>query len=249
MEKYTVPNKLPAKKVSILARRRTRITKEKNLAKLREDTRRKILRKKRRAFKKPEAFIMEYIKAERDEKRIERRLLHSKRFEVNVPQSSVLLIVRHRTRKIASKHVDKVMGQLHLKAQHAAVLAKPTARVAAMLSIIEPYVTWGTPNIHTVRDLIFKKGKLMINGRLETIQSNAMIEEAFGDLGIICTEDIVHELFTGGENFDKINEKLKPFNMNAPRDGWKKKLVVSYAKGGEYGDRGNAIDELIDRCM
>ncbi|GAB0087285.1 60S ribosomal protein L7 [Sergentomyia squamirostris] len=250
MEKYAVPNKLPAKKISILARRRARISKDKNLAKLREDTRRKILTKKKRNFKKPEAFIMKYLKAERDHRRIERRLLHSKKFEADLPQTSpIVLILRHRTRQVASKHIDKILGQLNLERIHTAVLAKSGPKLAAMLSIIEPYVTWGTPSIHTVRNLIFKKGKLFVNGKLEAIQSNAMIEENLGDLGVICTEDIVHELFTGGENFDKINGRLKTFRMSAPRDGWKKKLNKSFEKGGEYGNRGTAIDDLIDLCM
>uniref|UniRef100_A0A1L8DS62 Putative 60s ribosomal protein l7-2 n=1 Tax=Nyssomyia neivai TaxID=330878 RepID=A0A1L8DS62_9DIPT len=249
MEKYAVSNKLPAKKITILARRRTRIQKDKNLAKLREQTRKKILHKKKHGFKKPEAFIMQYIKAERDHKRIERRFQHSRQFAAELPQTPVLLIMRHRTRKVASKFIQKVLEELQLESMHTTVFAKANDKIAAKLPIIEPYVIWGTPSIHTVRDLIFKKGKLMVNGKLEAIQSNTMIEEAFGDLGVVCTEDIVHELFTGGENFDKINMRLKPFHMKAPRDGWKKKLNKSYENGGEYGNRGNAIDELIDRCM
>ncbi|XP_055681740.1 uncharacterized protein LOC129789118 [Lutzomyia longipalpis] len=249
MEKYAVPNKLPAKKITILARRRARIEKDKNLAKLREDTRRKILQKKKHGFKKPEAFIMQYIKAERDHKRIERKFLHSRRFAAEVPKSPIFLIMRHRTRKVASKHIEKVLEELHLENIHTTIFARANEKIATMLTIIEPYVVWGTPSIHTVRDLIFKKGKLLVNGKLEAIQSNAMIEEAFGDLGVICTEDIVHEIFTGGENFEKINARLEPFHLKAPRDGWKKKLNISYEKGGEYGSRGNAIDELIDRCV
>lgn len=207
---------MPAKQISILARRRARISKDKNLAKLRQDTRRKILQKKRWNFKKPEAFIMQYIKAERDHKRIERRFLHSKRFEVDLPEANdVILIMRHRTRQTASKHLEQLMQKIHLETLHTAVLAKANdPKLGAILAIIEPYVIWGTPTIHTVRNLIFKKGKLLVNGKLEDIQSNTMIEEALGDSGIICTEDIIHELFTAGENFDKINAILKPFHVS-----------------------------------
>uniref|UniRef100_A0A1B0DPQ5 Ribosomal protein L30 ferredoxin-like fold domain-containing protein n=1 Tax=Phlebotomus papatasi TaxID=29031 RepID=A0A1B0DPQ5_PHLPP len=156
--------------------------------------------------------------------------------------------MRHRTRQTASKHLEKLMQNIHLETLHTAVLAKANdPKLGAILAIIEPYVIWGTPTIHTVRNLIFKKGKLLVNGKLEDIQSNTMIEEALGDSGIICTEDIIHELFTAGENFrqDQCDSETLP----SPRDGWKKKLNKSYQNGGEYGNRGNAINELIDQCL
>lgn len=37
--------------------------------------------------------------------------------------------------------------------------------------------------------------------------------------------------------------------MSSPRDGWKKKVSVPFKRGGEYGDRGVGINELISRCL
>lgn len=37
--------------------------------------------------------------------------------------------------------------------------------------------------------------------------------------------------------------------LKSPRDGWKKKLNKNYNAGGEFGDRGAAINELIPLCM
>lgn len=37
--------------------------------------------------------------------------------------------------------------------------------------------------------------------------------------------------------------------LKVPRDGWKNKLNKSFAAGGEFGDRGSAINELIPLCM
>ena len=33
------------------------------------------------------------------------------------------------------------------------------------------------------------------------IADNSIIEKALGDRGIICIEDLVHEIFTVGDNF------------------------------------------------
>lgn len=37
--------------------------------------------------------------------------------------------------------------------------------------------------------------------------------------------------------------------LKAPRDGWSKKIGVSYSRGGEYGNRKQEINALIERCM
>lgn len=37
--------------------------------------------------------------------------------------------------------------------------------------------------------------------------------------------------------------------MKAPKDGWSAKIGVDYKRGGEYGNRGNDINALIERCL
>lgn len=37
--------------------------------------------------------------------------------------------------------------------------------------------------------------------------------------------------------------------LKAPRDGWAKKIGVEYSRGGEYGNRKQEINALIERCL
>lgn len=210
--RYTIGNKLPAKQVSVLARRKTRLDREKNLAILREKTRTSILKKKPRNFKKAESFVMEYLQAERDANRIKRRLLKKKDFSAPLPENKkLLLIMRHRTRRVASPQVNKIFRELRLYKIHCAVLVVADAKVAAYLPIIEPYITYGTPNIGLVRDLIFKYGKMTVERKRTPINSNVLVEEHLGHLGIICVEDIIHTIIKCGENFEEVNKILLPF--------------------------------------
>lgn len=48
---------------------------------------------------------------------------------------------------------------------HQAVFLRFTPDVKAILSLIEPYVIYGTPNVGTVRDLIFKYGFIKYKGK------------------------------------------------------------------------------------
>lgn len=208
-----MPNKLPAKQVNILARRKTRIDREKNLAVLREKTRISILKKKPRNFKKAESFVMEFLQAERDANRIKRRMLKKKDFSAPLPENNkkLLLIMRHRTKTVASPEVNEIFRELRLYKIHSAVLVCASDKVAAYLPIIEPYVTYGTPNISLVRELIFKYGKLVVDGKRTSINSNVLVEQSLGTLGIICVEDIIHTIIKCGEHFEAVNKVLLPF--------------------------------------
>jgi hypothetical protein len=46
-----------------------------------------------------------------------------------------------------------------------------------MLRICEPYVTWGYPNLKSVRELVYKRGFAKVRGQRIPITSNAIIEK------------------------------------------------------------------------
>lgn len=132
---------------------------------------------------------------------------------------------------------------------HQAVFLRYTTEVKAVLSLIEPYVIFGEPNVGTVRDLIFKYGFIKHNGKKTSISSNTVIEEIFGKSGVICVEDIVHEVFTVGANFDKVTKAIFPFILPNPKDGWIGRKGLSFQKGGIAGYRGNDINELLKNIL
>ena len=42
--------------------------------------------------------------------------------------------------------------------------------------ISEPYITWGTVNLKSVKDLIYKRGFVKVDGKRTPITSNDIIE-------------------------------------------------------------------------
>ncbi|URE42902.1 60s ribosomal protein, partial [Musa troglodytarum] len=62
-----------------------------------------------------------------------------------------------------------------------------------------------------------------------------------GNNGIICIEDLVHEIITVG--LEKANNFLWPFKLKAPLGGLKKKRN-HYVEGGDAGNREDYNDEL-----
>lgn len=83
-----------------------------------------------------------------------------------------------------------------------------------MLRICEPYVTWGYPNLKSVRELVYKRGFAKINGQRIPITNNEMIEKKLGKYGIICTEDLVHCLYRADRRFKYAMNFLWPFKVS-----------------------------------
>lgn len=53
------------------------------------------------------------------------------------------------------------------------------------------------------------------------LDNNQLVEDKFGnDLGLICIEDLIHEISQLSDNFNNITNWLLPFQLNAPVNGW-----------------------------
>merc|ERR1712140_62514 len=67
-------------------------------------------------------------------------------------------------------------------------------------------------------------GFVKINGNRTPITSNDLVEGSLGKFGIICVEDLIHEILSVGPNFKYASNFLWPFKLNTPSGGWRKKV-------------------------
>jgi len=49
-----------------------------------------------------------------------------------------------------------------------------------MLRIAEPYITWGYPNLKSVRELLYKRGFGRVDNRRIALTDNSIIENKLG---------------------------------------------------------------------
>ena len=117
-----------------------------------------------------------------------------------------------------------------------------------MLIRVAPYVTWGSPSVKTVRDLIYKRGFARINNQRIPITNNILVQTSLGKYNIQCVEDVVHEIFTVGNRFKQVNSWLSVFKLNTPTGGWNQKKI-NFIEGGDAGFRGDAINALLARMI
>ncbi|XP_029800317.1 60S ribosomal protein L7-like 1 isoform X3 [Suricata suricatta] len=100
------------------------------------------------------------------------------------------------------------------------------------------------PNLKSVRELILKRGQARVRNKTIPLTDNTVIEEHLGKYGVICLEDLIHEIAFPGKNFQAICQFLRPFHLSVARHAPKNR--VGFLKEvGLPGYRGERINQLI----
>ena len=140
------------------------------------------------------------------------------------------------------------MQLFRLRQLHNAVFVKLNKATWNMIRVIEPFITYGFPSRATVSKLIYKRGYGKVNKQRVPIDNNAVVEQVLGKYDIVCVEDVIHELYTTGPHFKEVANFLWPCKLSSPTGGFKMKLL-HYNEGGDAGDRGEKIHELVKKMI
>jgi large subunit ribosomal protein L7e len=154
------------------------------------------------------------------------------------PEPKLLFVMRITgINKLAPKP-RKILQLLRLRQLHNGVFLKVSKPMMNMLKYIQPYVTYGYPNLKTVKELIYKRGFGKVEKQRIPLMDNQIITDKLGQYGIHGMEDLVHEIYTVGPNFKQASNFLWPFKLSAPRKGFvNKRHGYAEPKGGDWGNR------------
>ncbi|KAL6568666.1 60S ribosomal protein L7B [Orobanche hederae] len=196
-------------------------------------------------FNRAQQYAMEYAEQEKELIQLKREARLKGGFYVN-PEAKLLFIIRIRGINAMHPQTKKILQLLRLRQIFNGVFLKVNKATMNMLRRVEPYVTYGYPNLKSVKELIYKRGYGKVNTQRIALTDNSIIEQTLGKYGIICMEDLIHEILTVGPHFKEANNFLWPFQLKAPLGGLKKKRN-HYVEGGDAGNREDYINELIKR--
>lgn len=205
-------------------------------ARLKQEEKKKQAAKKKDRFLRAETILARKIESKKELKRVGRvtkvakskneriKLVEDTEAEVEAwnQEPKLLLVARIKTEKrikIPNK-AQKTLEALRLGSPDLGTFIKLTPTVLPLLKLIAPYIVIGSPSLITVRELIQKRGNVLVDGKQVMLDDNSVIEDKLGNLGLICTEDLVHELYTLGDEFKKVMNFLRPFELAAPVTGW-----------------------------
>lgn len=163
-------------------------------------------------------------------------------------EAKVALVVRIRGINNLAPQVRKILQLFRLRQLHNATLVKLNKATINMLRRVEPYITYGYPTQKTIERLVYKRGFARVNKQRIPITNNELIEDNLGKYDIKCVEDLVHELFTCGTNFKAANSFMWYFKLSSPKGGFSNKRH-SFQQGGDYGNREEFINQLVNRML
>jgi len=200
--------------------------------------------KRETIFKRAEKYHQEYVKAERDI--IDAKRQAKRDGSLFVPaEAKLAFVVRIKGINKIDPKKRKTLQLLRLLQINNGVFIRLTKATTEMLKIVEPFVAYGYPNLKTVRELVYKRGYGKVNKQRLPITDNDLIEENLGKYGIVCVEDLIHEIYTVGPNFKQASNFLWPFKLSSPTGGFRPRKFRHFIEGGDLGNREHFINNLV----
>ncbi|ROT38465.1 60S ribosomal protein L7 [Sodiomyces alkalinus F11] len=195
-------------------------------------------------FKRAEKYVQEYREAEREKVRLNR--VARENDSAYVPaESKLIFVIRIKGINKIPPKPRKILQLLRLLQINNGVFIRVTKATTEMIKVVEPWVAYGYPNLKSVKELIYKRGYGKINKQRIPLTDNALIEENLGKYGIICMEDLIHEIHTVGPNFKQASNFLWPFKLSNPTGGFRTRKFKHFIEGGDLGNREEKINALI----
>ena len=150
----------------------------------------------------------------------------------------MFVVIRLRGNTGVSRRIEDTLKMLNLKASNNCVVLPETESMKGMINKVKDYVTYGTVNLETFTALLKKRGKL--EGDMQLTDKDAQL------LGCKTVDELVKNIFEG--KIKMKDAKLKrTFRLTPPAHGFKD-ISRQYPQG-DLGNRGDAINELIERMI
>jgi len=239
--------KLPAVPETVLKKYKRRVVRKRKSLQKQLKARKVRFLNKPKWFKRAEKYVQEYRYKERDQFRLIRNAKHAGNYYIP-PEPKLAFVIRIRGINQIPPKVRKVLQLFRLRQINNGIFLKLNKATINMLRVCEPYVTWGYPNLKSIRELIYKRGCAKLKGQRIPITNNRMIQKKLGKYGIICMEDLVHSVYTADRVFKHASRFFWPFKLNTPTGGWRKK-TTHYVEGGDFGNREDAINKLLRKMV
>merc|ERR1712054_376165 len=184
-------------------------------------------------YKSAEKYVKEYRAMAKQRVRMHRQAKAAGNHYVD-GEAKLAFVVRIRGLNDMHPKTKKILQIMRLRQMNMGVFMKVSKAATEMLKRVEPYLSYGYPNLKSVRELIYKRGFGKINKQRLPLNDNSVVERALGKFGIICVEDLIHEIYTVGPHFKEANNFLWPFKLRPAKGGQAKKRK-GFCEGGQAG--------------
>ncbi|MDT7875681.1 MAG: 50S ribosomal protein L30 [Sulfolobaceae archaeon] len=153
----------------------------------------------------------------------------------------LLGIIRIRGYAASPWYIQDTLEMLRLGKRFNAMIYLKTPSLEGMLRLASPYITWGELN---------EEGLKLLLTRLRTINNERITDEYLKKTLNVDIDGFVKKLESGEIKLNKLDNYFKlPIKLHPPKGGFKGKINRPYNAKGEFGYRGDKINELIKRMV
>uniref|UniRef100_A0A1I8BUQ8 Large ribosomal subunit protein uL30 n=1 Tax=Meloidogyne hapla TaxID=6305 RepID=A0A1I8BUQ8_MELHA len=198
-------------------------------------------------FKRAEQYLIAYRRKQKQELQLKRQAKKAGNFYVP-DEPKLAFVVRIKGINKIHPRPRKVLQLFRLRQINNGVFIKLNKATIQMLRIADPYIAWGYPSQKIIRQLIYKRGYVKVKGQRIPLTDNNIVEEHLGKQDIICVEDMINQIWTVGPHFKQVTNFLWPFKLSNPLGGFNKKSN-HFVEGGDYGNREDQINKLLERMI
>ncbi|MCE4617073.1 MAG: 50S ribosomal protein L30 [Desulfurococcales archaeon] len=162
---------------------------------------------------------------------------------------AVFLIIRLRGEADIHPDVEYTLNLLRLRQKFAAsIYPDDLPGIREMLRKVEYWTTYGKLDVkhrEVLVELIRRRGRLLGDKPI----TDEWVASKLGLYGGI--NELAEKLLKGELRYHELEKYgVKPFfRLHPPRGGFKKTIKRHYRDGGELGDRGEAIGELVLKML
>ncbi|KAL7068968.1 hypothetical protein ACR3K2_05010 [Cryptosporidium serpentis] len=207
-------------KVAEAVLRRRRIPESNRMSRFREEKR----KLKKELHKSPIKSLKAILKSSRDNILDKRRLKNMNKKPLLTPKTNDgknLLIVVRNSRRCGSIKSFKILKNMGLVSKFSAIILSHSQESLKLIQSVKPFVFYGFPTLQLLKNLIYTKGAFKSDEKFGNnkilLTDNLLVEDKLGEIGILCTEDIVMCLWNGREqdekSFDEVLQNMAPFQL------------------------------------
>ena len=142
-----------------------------------------------------EKYVKEYREKEKSIVRMRREAADAGNYYVEA-DAQLAFVIRIRGINQVDPKSRKILQLLRLRQIFNGVFVRLNKAAINMLRLVEPYIAYGYPNLKSVRELVYKRGYGKINHQRIALTDNTLIAENLSKQGVVCIEDLIHEIFT-----------------------------------------------------
>lgn len=152
-----------------------------------------------------------------------------------------LVVVKVRGTVRAQREARETLDFLHLTHTNHAVLIDSRPSFIGMLLRVQNYVTWGEPSKEIVAMMLTKRARLAGDKKLT--------DDYVQKVGYKSIDALAEAIVNCKVEFKKLPDMQPRFKLHPPAKGFKGTTKKSFKSGGEAGNRGEAINDLVKRML